>query len=204
MNRKYIYILVIILTIVLVVYNQYIGLSAEQNAVELDNLPNIEETQKNTEVKYNLTIKNSQNDENDLIYSYKITIPTISGAYKYSKNNEESYLIFTANGAAELTLNSNDTLVLYDLPDGTNYKVEQITDVTDKYTTRIGEEQTTIIEGTISETNTIEFTNETIIQKEPVKKNPFTSDNHYLVLFVCLYAIILVLIATKLKIKRFE
>ena len=204
MDRKYIYIIVIVLTITLVVYNHYIGLSADKTAVELDEIIELDETQKNTEIKYNLTINNTQNDEKNLVYSYKITIPSISGAYKYTKGTEESYLIFTANGEAEITLNSNDTLVIYDLPEGTTYKVEQTTDVSDKYTTKVGEENTTTIEGTINETSTIEFKNETIIQDEPVKKNPFTSDNHYLVLFVSIYAIILVIIGLKLKIKRFD
>ncbi len=204
MQRKYIYLLVIVLTIVLVVYNHFIGLSSTKPSVELDNSPVIEETQKNTEVKYNLKIDNYQNDEKDIIYSYKITIPEISGAYKYSKNNEESYLIFTANGEAEVTLNSNDSLTIYELPEGIKYKIEQITDVSEKYTTKTDETNGTIIEGIISETNNIKFTNETIISEEPVKKNPFTSDNHYLALFVFIYAVIISIVATRIKVKRFE
>lgn len=204
MQRKYIYLLVIFLTIVLVVYNHFIGLSSEKPSVELNNSPTIEETQKNTEVKYNLKIDNFQNDDQDIIYSYKITIPEISGAYKYSKNNEESYLIFTANGEAEITLNSNSSLTIYDLPEGIKYKIEQITDISEKYTTKVDEKESTIIEGTISETNNIKFSNETIISEEPVKKNPFTSDNHYLALFVFIYAVIISIIATRIKVKRFE
>lgn len=204
MQRKYIYLLVIFLTIVLVVYNHFVGLSSKKPSVELNNSPTIEETQKNTEVKYNLQIDNFQNDEQDIIYSYKITIPEISGAYKYSKNNEESYLIFAANGEAEITLNSNSSLTIYDLPEGIKYKIEQITDVSEKYTTKVDEKESAIVEGTISETNNIKFSNETIISEEPVKKNPFTSDNHYLALFVFVYAIIITIIATRIKVKRFE
>lgn len=204
MQRKYIYLLVIFLTIVLVVYNHFVGLSSKKTSVELNNSPTIEETQKNTEVKYNLQIDNFQNDEQDIIYSYKITIPEISGAYKYSKNNEESYLIFAANGEAEITLNSNSSLIIYELPEGIKYKIEQITDVSEKYTTKVDEKESAIVEGTISETNNIKFSNETIISEEPVKKNPFTSDNHYLALFVFVYAIIITIIATRIKVKRFE
>ena len=60
-----------------------------------------------------------------------------------------------------------------------------------------------ISEGTLTVDTNVEFDNETI-KEETVKKNPYTADNHYLVLIVFIYAVIIISLTMKLKIKRFE
>lgn len=204
MLRKIIYIIIFILTIALVVTEHYNLLDLNKEATRLESITDaIDDTVKEVELTANLIIKNNQNDEKNLTYSYKITIENISGAQLAIKDTTEDYIVFAANGTTEITLNSNEEITFKNLPDGAKYKIEQTTDVSDKYTTSINEVETSVIEGILEVETRVEFDNETIKQ-ETVKKNPYTADNHYLVLFVFIYAIIIVGLAMKLKIKRFE
>ena len=204
MSRKIIYIIIFILTIALVVTEHYNLLDLNKEATRIDSITDaIDDTLKEVELAANLIIKNNQNDEKNLTYSYKITIENVSGAQLAMKGTTEDYIVFAANGIAEITLNSNEEIIFKNLPDGAKYKVEQTTDVSDKYTTSINKVKTNSIEGILKVETKVEFDNETI-KEETVKKNPYTADNYYLVLFVFIYAIIIIILAMKLKIKRFE
>lgn len=211
MQRKYIYIIVVILTIALVLVDHYVGLFTDNTnkAVEQHFSDELEEAYNATEISYSLIIKNFQNDNEKTTYTYKIKIPDFVGAQLYTHNGTENYVIFAANGEAEVHLNSNESLIIHNIPEGSNYRIEQVTDVSEKYTTTVNNLESKVIEGTIGSENTIEFNNETIIEEVPEvpeeeeKDNPFTEDNHYLVLTVFIYAIIILFIALRHKIKRF-
>lgn len=202
MQRKYIYILVFILTIALVLTDYYVGLNSA-NSVSTEKFQEVEDTQLNVEVKADLVISNLQNDERELVYAYKVKIDGIKGAQLALYDNEEKYIIFTANGEAEITIESNKTMTIKDLPLGSNYSIEQITDVSDKYNTKTNKEEKTSKEGKIEEENYIEFSNETIKTTTQASKNPFTSDNTYLFVGLLIYAIVLIIIAIRIKIKKF-
>ena len=205
MQRKYIYIIVFILTIALVLTDYYIGLNTSTSTETAEKLQgDIEDTYKSAEIKSNLVIKNLQNDEQELVYTYKIKIDNVVGAQLATYKDEEFYIIFAANGEAEVTVDSNETLTIKDIPQGANYTIEQITDVSDKYNTTINEQEITHYEGVIAEENVVEFNNETIKSSTPVKKNPYTSDNNNLKVIVLVYAAIIIIVALKFRIKRFS
>lgn len=205
MQRKYIYVIVFILTIALVLTDDYIGLNTNTATETAEKLQgDIEDTYKSAEIKSNLAIKNLQNDEQELVYTYKIKIDNIVGAQLATYKGEEFYIIFAANGETEVTVDSNETLTIIDVPQGSNYTIEQITDVSDKYNTTINKQEITHYEGVIAEENIVEFNNETIKQQTPVKKNPYTSDNNNLKIIVLVYAAIIIIVALKFKIKRFS
>ncbi len=205
MNRKIIYIIVFILTIALVVTDHYIKLSKSEsqetpNVIEeeLDNSLSVEVA------KANLVIKNTQDEKEELVYTYKIEIEDVSGAQLAFYKGKEIYVIFTANGVAEITIDSNETITLTNINQGSKYTIDQITDVSDKYTTKVNNIEDTSIEGEIVEENIIEFTNKAIKNELPEEsKNPFTSDNHYLKVIVFIYAAIIIIVALKFRIKRF-
>lgn len=202
MQRKYIYIIVFILTIALVLTDYYVGLNSA-NSIPTNKLEELPEVHKNAEIKADLVIKNLQYDERELVYTYKLKVEGITGAQKAIYDGVEKYLIFAANGETEVTIESNKTITIVDLPLDTKYSVEQITDVSDKYNTKTNKEEKTKIEDTIKEENVVEFSNETIKSTTPVKKNPYTNDNTYLFVGLFIYAIILILVALRIKTKRF-
>lgn len=205
MQRKYIYVIVFILTIALVLTDHYIGLNTKTATETAEKLQgDIEDTYKSAEINSNLAIKNLQNDEQELVYTYKIKIDNIVGAQLATYKGKEFYIIFAANGETEVTVESNETLTIIDVPQGSNYTIEQITDVSDKYNTTINKQEITHYEGVIAEENIVEFNNETIKSQTPVKKNPYTSDNNNLKIIVLVYAAIIIIVALKFKIKRFS
>jgi hypothetical protein len=205
MQRKYIYIIVFILTIALVLTDYYVGLNTS-NSTPSKELLEIEdaENQLSVELKSDIVIKNSQNDDRELVYTYKLKIDGLKGAQLAIYDGKETYIIFTANGEAEITIDSNKTMTISDILQGTKYSIEQTTDVSDKYNTKTNKEESTKIEGIVQEENIIEFSNETIKSTEPVKKNPYTNDNHYLFVGLLIYSIALNALALNVKTKRFE
>ncbi len=164
MNRKYIYILVIMLTFALVSGSYYSDLKQAEKASSA--IVDIEEPEedayKGVEVSSPLLIKNTQNDNRKLSYLYKINIENAVGSYRYIQNSEEKYLVFNAIGEASIYLKSNESITIYNLPLEAKYKVEQTTDVSEYYKTTINNKETKIAEGTLSLNNSIEFKNNTL------------------------------------------
>lgn len=209
MSRKFIYLIVIIATIALVIFSETKSenLSAtkvETNAEALDILT-IDEIYNSAEMLSPLIIKNTQNDDEEITYNYKIKISEISGAYRYTYNGKESYLVFSANGEAQVSLKSNESITIYDLPNEVSYSVEQTNNVSDKYTTTANNVSGTSIEGTISLETTALFENKTIIVPTKPNKNPYTSSKPILIFgFICLTSMAILYRIRKIKIKRFE
>lgn len=204
MQRKIIYIIVFIVTIALVIADSYIDFNSKQNNNATILQEELDDTYKSADIKSNLVIKNLQNDEQELVYTYLLKIDNVVGAQLTIYKGIESYIIFAANGEVEITIDSNQTLTIVDLPQGSNYSIEQITDVSDKYNTTINKEEKTKYEGTLEEENIVEFNNETLKNEKPIKKNPTTSDKNSSMIIVLIYSAILITIALKLKVKKFE
>lgn len=207
MSRKIVYIVVFITTIALVVYNDY-----QQNSTLNDVLDsnetrelNIAESYNSSELPTSLTIQNYQNDEEEITYTYTLKINDIEGAYRYKYNDKESYLVFSAKGESQITLKSNESLTIYDLPVNTNYLIEQINDVSDTYTTTTNNENKTSNEGTISYETIVTFDNKTILSKEEPSENPFTSSKPITIFVImCFISLVIYTIIHKIKITRFE
>lgn len=208
MSRKIVYFLVIVTTIVLVLYSDYAEKEAINNSLSNNNENreiNLSDSYNSVEIPSSLTIQNYQNDEEEIIYTYQLVFNDISGAYRYRYNNQENYLVFTANGQAQITLKSNESLTIYELPNNTNYTIKQVNDVSEKYTTTVNNENQNQIEGTISYDTTITFTNKTLIQDNDLNKNPYTSSKPIIIFFImCLASIIIFLIIHKTYIRRYE
>ena len=207
MKRTSIYILAIIFTIAFAITQSNFEVEHFSNN-NLDNLNYIEEEYKEIDITYPLEIKNYQNDNNKLEYIYKLKITGISGAYKYKYKDKESYMVFTANGESQITLESNESITIYDLPENAEYEIEQITNVSDTYKTQIDGEYKTKITGTITQnTSIVEFDNQAL--KENIKpnhkvENPYTKDSYYFIILIACFALIIVSISKKYKMKRFD
>lgn len=207
MSRKIVYIVVFITTIALVVYNDYQQNSTLNDALDSNETRelNIAESYNSSELPTSLTIQNYQNDEEEITYTYILKINDIEGAYRYKYNDKESYLVFSAKGESQITLKSNESLTIYDLPVNTNYLIEQINDVSDTYTTTTNNENKTSNEGTISYETIVTFDNKTILSKEEPSKNPFTSSKPITIFVImCFISLVIYTIIHKIKITRFE
>lgn len=223
MNRKIVYVIVIILTIVLIVSDHFINKNLEAvppAPIETEEVKEIsdeefEEIYKSSAILAPLTLKNYQNDDEKILYTYNIKINEVQGAYRYclyDSNNspvKESYLVFAANGEAIIKLNSNESVIIYNLPTDVGFKIEQYATLGDKYVTKVGNIVTSSYEGVISLDNNVYFVNETA-KKETVniydhkENNPPTADYHEKHILLLMISITVLLALTSVKIKRFE
>ena len=142
-----------------------------------------------------LTIVNEQNDSKQNTYTYEINISEISGSYKYTLNNKTSYLTFDANGNATITLNPNEIITIYELPDS-QYKITQ--NINNNYVTYINNNKTHSITSNISKTNKVTFSNKIINVTSPT-----TSTIPLNTITLITIILLILLILTKLKIKRY-
>ena len=208
-KRQHIYVLVVFFTIALCITKQHIeqeSLSKHPNMDAQNNINEEYEDYYELDILYPLEIRNYQNDNIKLEYIYKLKIDGISGTYKYKYKDKENYMVFTANGEAQIVLESNESITIYDVPDNSTYEIEQLTDVSDKYTTKIDNKENNKTTGTITSTSLVEFDNETIkeiVEPDHQEENPYTKDKHYLILLMSTVALVLILCARNLKVKRF-
>ncbi len=208
-NRKHIYILVLFLIITISITTSHVELEHRDNKL-LEAQNNIKEEYDDyneIDILYPLEIKNYQNDNKVISYTYKIKINGISGAYKYKYKDKESYMVFTANGESEFILDSNESIIIYDLPDNAEYEIEQLTNVSDTYTTKVDKELVTKIVGNVTANAEVAFDNETIKQEvKPNDKvdNPYTKDSYYFIVIIATFALIITFLGKNFKYKRFE
>lgn len=152
-----------------------------------------------------LVINNVQNDNKALAYTYKIVINDVSGAYRYKYNDTQKYIIFSANGEAEITINSNESITIYDLPKGAGYIIEQTGGNSSKYTITANSVVGTKSSGVIGDNSRVTFEN-----KVPVKdgnknpNNPYTADIYTLGIILFVIATIIFIAIRHIKINRFE
>ena len=207
-NRKHIYIIALFIIVAISITTSHIELDHRENQL-LNTQPNVEQYDdyKEIDVLYPLEIRNYQNDNKVIEYTYKIKIKDISGAYKYKYNDKESYMVFTANGESQFVLDSNESIIIYDLPENVEYEIEQTTNVSDNYTTKVDKEYKTIIKGNVTASSQVAFDNETKkpeTKPEHQEKNPYTKDSYYFIVIIASFALILGMIGKNYKIKRFD
>lgn len=173
MQRKYIYVIVILLTVIFCSTKYYlVDLSSTPVVVQNETKKqdtSLDDIYYEAAIKSPLIIKNLQNDDNEITYKYSIKINNISGTYKGTINNQDTYIIFSANGESEFTLKSNETLIIYDVPNELEYTIEQLTNVDDKYTTKANDLESNTATGTIYLETNIIFENNTKLPNEEPK-----------------------------------
>ena len=207
-NRKHIYIIALFIIVVISITTSHIELDHRENQL-LNTQQNVEQYDdyKEIDILYPLEIRNYQNDNKVIEYTYKIKIKDISGAYKYKYKDKESYMVFTANGESQFVLDSNESIIIYDLPENAEYEIEQTTNVSDNYTTKVDKEYKTIIKGNVTASSQVAFDNETKkpeTKPEHQEKNPYTKDSYYFIVIIASFALILGMIGKNYKIKRFD
>ncbi len=152
-----------------------------------------------------LVIKNVQNDNKVMSYTYKIVISDVSGAYRYKYNDTQKYIIFSANGEAEITMNSNESITIYDLPKGAGYILEQVGGNSSKYTITANRVVGTKSSGIIGDNSKVTFENKIPVKdgnKNPT--NPYTADIYTLGIILFIITTIIFLAIRRIKINRFE
>lgn len=218
MNRKYVYLIAVILCIVFVGSEHYVDLSMGTIDLELNESsryvesPEIYEEPDNVisagtkeiESVVSLSIINTQNDKNKITYRYKLKINEVSGAFRYTYNNEEKYLLFSATGESEITINSNESITIYDLPVGTTYTIEQISNSDSKYTIKANNVIGTTTTGTLSKDTKIKFENNVPVKENTITSNPYTADIYTLGIILFLIATTIFIAIKHVKIRRFE
>lgn len=207
-NRKHIYIIALFIIVAISITTSHIELDHRENQL-LNTQPNVDQYDdyKEIDILYPLEIRNYQNDNKVIEYTYKIKIKDISGAYKYKYKDKESYMVFTANGESQFVLDSNESIIIYDLPENVEYEIEQTTNVSDNYTTKVDKEYKTIIKGNVTASSQVAFDNETKkpeTKPEHQEKNPYTKDSYYFIVIIASFALILGMIGKNYKIKRFD
>lgn len=230
MDRKYIYVIAILLSITLVVADYYMNRSLESvetinfiddtNAInalinsEEDLKENLESNIANATSLVTLTITNKQNDNANLEYTYIIKIDNMSGVSKLIKaDGTSTYQVFSANGETTITLKSNETITLVDIPLNSNYTITQ--KEADNYKTYIDNEEKSSISGTIKQNTSFTFDNISKIAPTPSTPpisqkpnggddNPITADYIFIPVIVLVILSIILILNSKIKIKRFE
>lgn len=208
-KRQYIYILAAFIIIAISITTGHIELDHRQNVLLNQETNNVEQYDdyKEIDIVYPLEIRNYQNDNKVIEYTYKIKIKDISGAYKYKYKDKESYMVFTANGEAQFILESNESIIIYDLPENAEYEIEQTTNVSNTYTTKIDKEYKIKTTGNVTANKQVAFDNETIKEEtkpEHQEENPYTKDSYYFIVIIATFALIIGFIGKNYKFKRFD
>ena len=210
MKRSFIYVLVIFATIGLVLGKYFIQKDLENVPEDISNMDSskliegLEELDDINEitgvdgVNSTFTIINKENDTYKTEYEYVLRINEISGSYKYKKGKEESYLIFDASGTAKFNLTANETIIIYDIPVNSTYKLEQ--SANKKYKTKIGDTVTNVSEGSTFVETKITFNNINVGSKQ---YTPETKDEIKIVLGLLAISIAVLFSLSKLKITKF-
>lgn len=225
MERKYIYIIIVLLSITLVITDYYVNRSltsvinpndfnANNSLSIYDEVSNTENT--STKDVTSFTITNVQDDKNIEEYKYNLRINNVKGVYNYKLGNEDGYIVFSANGEATITIKSNQVLIIYDIPLDSAYSITQ--SINNKYKTYIGNSETNVIDGVVTSNNNVTFNNNAInksetkpeVENPSVKPNtnpqtnPNTIDQVSFAVILLIASLISLIIFNRLKVKRFE
>ncbi|MBQ4031478.1 MAG: hypothetical protein II625_06960 [Bacilli bacterium] len=174
MKRSYIYLIVVLLTVSLVSADYIIGKDLKK-IIPLDETYRTvadDDLVKEAKVTGSLTIKNEQNTDENITYKYSIKVKDLAGACRFTYNNKDSYMIFTANGEATFELKSNESIVIHELPVDSEYTVIQLT-TNQKYTIKVNQVEQSSYSGVITEGDSITFNNASIHEepKKPTKED---------------------------------
>lgn len=144
---------------------------------------------------YDLTIINKQDDTTQNTYTYKLNIYNATGAYQYTYNNKDSYLVFDATGNTTFTLNNNETIIIKNLPESL-FQIEQISN--NNYITYTNDKKTNTLNSNTKDTIEIIFNNKT-----KNASNPNTGTKETIILIVITVLILFLTIIKTKKIKRY-
>lgn len=142
-----------------------------------------------------LTISNNQNDCQTNTYTYELNIYNATGAYEYNYNNKTAYLIFDAAGNTTFTLQSNETIIIKNIPES-SYQIKQ--SLHSNYNTYINNKQTNIYNSNTKTNNQITFVN-----KVKQSKNPNTSTLPIALLILTIITTFTLIFLKRTKIKRY-
>ena len=142
-----------------------------------------------------LTISNNQNDYQTSTYTYELNIYNATGAYEYNYNNKTAYLIFDAAGNTTFTLQSNETIIIKNIPES-SYQIKQ--SLHNNYITYINNKQTNIYNSNTKTNNQITFVN-----KVKQSKNPNTSTLPIALLILTIITTFTLIFLKRTKIKRY-
>lgn len=142
-----------------------------------------------------LTISNNQNDYQTNTYTYELNIYNATGAYEYNYNNKTAYLIFDAAGNTTFTLQSNETIIIKNIPES-SYQIKQ--SLHNNYNTYINNKQTNIYNSNTKTNNKITFVN-----KVKQSKNPNTSTLPIALLILTIITTFTLIFLKRTKIKRY-
>ena len=142
-----------------------------------------------------LTISNNQNDYQTNTYTYELNIYNATGAYEYNYNNKTAYLMFDAAGNTTFTLQSNETIIIKNIPES-SYQIKQ--SLHNNYITYINNKQTNIYNSNTKTNNQITFVN-----KVKQSKNPNTSTLPIALLILTIITTFTLIFLKRTKIKRY-
>lgn len=214
MKRIYIYLFAIIISIGIVISVDFIerDLANVSPSTSLDSsgsgkyiiAEEDEGSDFNTiDVKTDLVITNSENDTLKTEYTYTLKIENVEGAYRYTKENEENYLIFDATGKTSFTLKGNEKITIYDLPTEVQYTITQSSN--EEYVTKINNETSTTITDTLQLGTTITFTNTNKNTSNEINNtSPNTVDDIKISILVLALTGLFYIIIKHFKIKQYE
>lgn len=144
---------------------------------------------------YDLTIINIQNNNTTNTYTYELNIFNASGAYQYTYQNTNSYLVFDATGNTKFTLQQNETITIKNLPES-SYQIKQT--LNNNYNTYINNIQTNIYNSNTKTNNQVTFTNKT-----KQSQNPNTNTLPTILISLTTVTIITLFFLKRIKIKRY-
>ena len=144
-----------------------------------------------------LEIDNVQKDNTKNKYTYTVKITSLSGAVKYTLNGSENYKVFNARGEATFEVNSNDKLIIYDVPVGVEYTVTQ-KDL-EGYQTTVDSTTTNTTSGTTTAAEIITFTN----KGATTNTNPNTVDSIWIYGVFLIGIGLLIFALSKVKTQRY-
>lgn len=142
-----------------------------------------------------LTIINIQDDNTSNTYTYKLNVYNASGAYQYTYQNKDSYLVFDGAGNTTFTLNQNETITIKNLPEST-YQIEQ--NINNNYITFTNDSKTNLLNSSTNIINAITFNNKT-----KKAQNPNTGAKETIILIIIFTIIIILSFLKTKKIKRY-
>lgn len=144
---------------------------------------------------YDLTISNIQDDEIPNTYTYKLNVYKASGAYQYSYNNSDSYMVFDATGNTTFTLKNNESIIIKNLPESL-FQIEQIPN--NKYITYTNDKKINTLNSNTKETSQITFSNKT-----KNASNPNTGTKETIILITITTILVLLIYLKNKKVKRY-
>ena len=160
---------------------------AKNNSITIDN---------NKEFKFKITLSLPANSENNEEYALATQIGDLD-----LLNTEYGDVSFV-DGVGYFTLKNGQTVNLYDIPIGFNYKIEEDDYSKEGYTSTISQDS-----GTITSNDKVEITatNTYLLDTEPIIINPETNAYNFilkLLISSCLISLMLVAIIKKIKITK--